>query len=119
MSPDPPELGLHLALGMLGHAGEDVARSVDQAPLAQAGAEHQLHRVDEAGAPIGDEQQRRAQAPPEQAPQGPGPGVGGLGVAGLEAQELGFPGRVEAPATSTGSAGAPGCILKWLPSKNR
>ncbi len=47
---DLPELRLHRGLGVSGHLGEDVARSMDHTTLAQAVVEHDLGGADEATA---------------------------------------------------------------------
>lgn len=109
---DRPELRLHLGLGMGRHLGDKVARPMDQTTLAQAVVEHDLGRADQARAAVGDDQERVAQSPGRQAAEEPGPGVVALRAARLQAQNTGFPAEVMPHATSTGSAGDPGCMRK-------
>ena len=116
---DRPVLRLDLGLGVGRHLGKDISGAVDEATLPEAVREDQLDGADEPRAAVGDDQQRVAQSAGFQAAEEAGPGVGRLGVAGLKAQQHGLPAAVMPQATSTGSAGAPGCIRKKLPSANR
>lgn len=112
-------LGLELALSVAGDLGQQVPGAVDEAALPQALRQDGLHRADQPGAAVGDDEQRWPQPTLEHPAQEGGPGGGRLAGARLQAEQVGLAGRGETPATSTGSADAPGCIRKWLPSRER
>lgn len=112
-------LGLELALSVAGDLGQQVPGAVDEAALPQALRQDGYHRADQPGAAVGDDEQRWPQPTLEHPAQEGGPGGGRLAGARLQAEQVGLAGRGETPATSTGSADAPGCIRKWLPSRER
>src|ERR671919_767286 len=114
---DPPEGGLDLGLVLDGHLGQQVARPVDQAPLVQA----VRARPRRAG-------RGRRQTPPAAAlagrgrpcpPRNPAQASVDSEAPGSKPTSTGRPSVVMPHAASTGSARAPSCILKWLPSRNR
>jgi hypothetical protein len=110
---------LHLVLGTDGHLGQDVAGSVDQTPLPQRAAEHGLGGVDQPAGAVGDDQQRWGEAAGGELVEEVVPGVGGLAGASPSATKTALPSVVIPQAASTGSARAPGCILKCDASRNR
>ena len=116
---DRSELGLHLGLVMGGHLGQGVAGAVDQTPLAQAGRERPVKGAGEPWGAVADPQQRRPQAALGEVGEEVGPGVGRLRRRRRQPTNTGLPSVSIPQAAKTGSAGAPGCILKWLASKNR
>ena len=60
---------------------------VDEAALAKAVGEHQLHGGDEAGGAVADDQQRSPRAPDDHAVEEAAPSVGGLRRARLQARQ--------------------------------
>jgi hypothetical protein len=99
-----------------GHLGQNVSGTVDGATLAQAMREDELDCGDQAGGSVGDDQQRCSQPSATmtskkafQASVAPRRPSRGRSVSSV----------VTPHAVSTGSARAPSCIRKWLPSKNR
>jgi hypothetical protein len=87
--------------------------------LAQAVGEDDLDRADQPCRAVGDHQQRRAQAPVHQLAQEACPGVMALAGARRQPDQHRAALAGDPQAASTGSAGAPGCMRKWEPSKNR
>ena len=111
---DGPEVGLHLGLVVRGDLGQDVAGAVDQAALAQAGREARLEGADEAGGAVADAQQRRAAGPRAvRSARKSSQASVDSDAAGARPTNTGWPSVSMPQAASTGSAGAPGCILKW------
>jgi hypothetical protein len=60
---DLPVGGLHLLLGVLGHLGQQVSTPMNDAALPQTVTIVPLHRRDQPGGAVADDQQRRPQPP--------------------------------------------------------
>jgi hypothetical protein len=70
---------------------------VNQTALAERSGEGLLDRGDQAGRPVGDDQQRRAQAAVFEVGEEAVPGIGGLAGAGRQADERGLAAGGDAP----------------------
>jgi hypothetical protein len=116
---DGPEVGLYFVVVVGRHLGQDVAAAVDETALAQAVRVGPVERAGQAGCAVADSQQRCPQAARLEVGEEVVPGVGRLRGRRGQAHEHGLAVGVDAPRASTGSAEEPGCIRKWLPSRNR
>jgi hypothetical protein len=90
-----------------------------QAPLPQGARERPVERARQPGRAVTDPQQRGTQATADQVSEEVVPGVGRLRGRRRQAHNTGLPSTSMPQAARTGSAGAPGCSLKWLASRNR
>ncbi len=116
---DGPVVGLELGVAGLGDLGERVAAAVDRTPLAQASPKCMSIAAINPGAPSlicssGGFSPRRLRSARKSSQASID-----SEVAGARPTKTGLP-LVSMPhAASTGSALAPSCILKWLPSRNK